>query len=98
MVVPQPRDAASDEEEDFHSGRDSGGDADSAFSDSDDDANVVLQPPGGTPAAGEHAKGQDPCSGTACRSWTSLFGPPRPRSYTTGLLGAIFPRSGLGAR
>jgi len=53
MAVPRPRDAASDEDEDFHSGRDSGGDENSVFSDSDDDANVVLQPPGSAPATGE---------------------------------------------
>ena len=57
MAVPTKRDAASDDEEDFHSGRDSGDDK-SVFSDSDDDANVMLQPPGATPAAGEHAKSQ----------------------------------------
>ena len=62
MAVPRPRDAASDEEEDFHSGRDSGGDDNSVFSDSDDDADVVLQPPGSTPVAGEHVKGRHPSS------------------------------------
>ena len=62
MAVPRPRDAASDDEEDFHSGRDSGGDDKSVFSDSDDDVDVVLQSPGSTPAAGEHVKGRHPRS------------------------------------
>ena len=58
MTVPAKRDAASDDEEDFHSGRDSNGDDKSVFSDSEDDADVVLQPPGAVPAGGEQAKGQ----------------------------------------
>ena len=90
MAVPRPRDAASDEDEDFHSGRDSGGDETSVFSDSDDDANVVLQPPGSALGTGEHVEGQQPSQSTAWCKWSSLQVPPRPRPYTTELVAGYF--------
>ncbi len=82
MTVPAKRDAASDDEEDFHSGRDSGGDDKSVFSDSDDDADVVLQSPGAPPAVGEQAKGQQRSNEhPKLSTWSSKADPAAPSRW-----------------